>query len=79
MSFVSNLNGDMISQLGSFTKQCWTLSYDLTDNDRKKPTLIKYVADYSFLFFLDDYLQDSGNIESLRMQYRGLLSKQKWY
>lgn len=78
MSFVSNLNGDMISQLGSFTKQCWTLSYDLTDNDRKKPTLIKYVADYSF-FFLDDYLQDSGNIESLRMQYRGLLSKQKWY
>lgn len=78
MSFVSNLNGDMISQLGSFTKQCWTLSYDLTDNDRKKPTLIKYVAEYSF-FFLDDYLQDSGNIESLRMQYRGLLSKQKWY
>lgn len=78
MSFVSNLNGDMISQLGSFTKQCWTLSYDLTDNDRKKPTLIKYVADYSF-FFLDDYLQDSGNIESLRIQYRGLLSKQKWY
>lgn len=78
MSFVSDLNGDMISQLGSFTKQCWTLSYDLTDNDRKKPTLIKYVADYSF-FFLDDYLQDSGNIESLRMQYRGLLSKQKWY
>lgn len=78
MSFVSNLNGDMISQLGSFTKQCWTLSYDLTDNDRKKPTLIKYVADYSS-FFLDDYLQDSGNIESLRMQYRGLLSKQKWY
>lgn len=78
MSFVSNLNGDMISQLGSFTKQCWTLSYDLTDNDRKKPTLIKYVADYSF-FFWDDYLQDSGNIESLRMQYRGLLSKQKWY
>lgn len=78
MSFVSNLNGDMISQLGSFTKQCWTLSYDLTDNDRKKPTLIKYVADYSF-FFLDDYLQDSGNIESLRMQYRGLISKQKWY
>lgn len=69
----------MISQLGSFTKQCWTLSYDLTDNDRKKPTLIKYVADYSFFFFLDDYLQDSGNIESLRMQYRGLLSKQKWY
>lgn len=68
----------MISQLGSFTKQCWTLSYDLTDNDRKKPTLIKYVADYSF-FFLDDYLQDSGNIESLRMQYRGLLSKPKWY
>lgn len=68
----------MISQLGSFTKQCWTLSYDLTDNDRKKPTLIKYVAEYSF-FFLDDYLQDSGNIESLRMQYRGLLSKQKWY
>lgn len=41
-----------------------------------KPTLIKYVAEYSF--FLDDYLQDSGNIESLRMQYRGLLSKQKW-
>lgn len=78
MSFVSNLNGDMISQLGSFTKQCWTLSYDLTDNDRKKPTLIKYVAEYSF-FFLDDYLQDSGNIESLRMQYRGLLSKQKWH
>lgn len=78
MSFVSNLNGDMISQLGSFTKQCWNLSYDLPDNDRKKPTLIKYVADYSF-FFLDDYLQDSGNIESLRMQYRGLLSKQKWY
>lgn len=69
----------MISQLGSFTKQCWTLSYDLTDNDRKKPTLIKYVADYSFFFFLDDYLQDSGNIGSLRMQYRGLLSKQKWY
>lgn len=69
----------MISQLGSFTKQCWTLSYDLTDNDRKKPTLIKYVAEYSFFCFLDDYLQDSGNIESLRMQYRGLLSKQKWY
>lgn len=41
----------MISQLGSFTKQCWTLSYDLTDNDRKKPTLIKYVAEYSFFFF----------------------------
>lgn len=68
----------MISQLGSFTKQCWTLSYDLTGNDRKKPTLIKYVAEYSF-FFLNDYLQDSGNIESLRLQYRGLLSKQKWY